>query len=39
MIDSEGVVGPLPTVEMERQMGLPDDFTALPGASERVRHH
>ena len=20
-------------------MGLPDDFTALPGVSERVRHH
>jgi hypothetical protein len=30
---------PLMTVEMERAMGMPDDFTAIPGVSERQRHH
>ena len=31
--------GPLLTIEMERQMGLEDGFTYLPGVTERARHH
>jgi hypothetical protein len=30
---------PLRTVEMERAMDMPDNFTAIPGISERQRHH
>ena len=37
-VDRDGVLGPLLTVEMERQMGLDDGFTALQGLQEEVRH-
>jgi hypothetical protein len=35
---ASGEVGPLTTVEMERQMGLPDGFTWLDDVSEKERH-
>jgi hypothetical protein len=34
----DGRLGPLLTVEMERQMGLPDDFTYRQGVPDSVRH-
>ena len=34
-----GKVGPLKTMEMERQMHLPDDFTWVEGVEEQQRHH
>ena len=34
-----GKVGPLNTMEMERQMHLPDGFTWVEGVEEQQRHH
>jgi hypothetical protein len=38
VVDSTGLLGPLLTVEMERQMGLDDGFTDLEGLHEHERH-
>lgn len=37
-VDANGKLGPLLTVEMERQMGLGDGFTDAPGLQEHTRH-
>jgi hypothetical protein len=39
VVDAGGNRGPLLTVEMERQMGLEEGFTDIPGVTEAQRHH